>query len=199
MPRDRSPDPRGRRAARDGLERAPGQADADTVLADDRRRHHGRLLVPTSALPGLPHHRRRRPAEARLAPRRGRDGPYPGAVVPSCRPNAPFAELVCLSKSSVAEEYYAERSGSGSMNKEGGTWDWAHAPPLTAAPAIRAVRLTAARGRYIRSRPRRRNLLLNRPLRAGRTAFQNRKNCARSHILLGASAVETDRPGWSVP
>jgi hypothetical protein len=25
----------------------------------------------------------------------------------SCRPNAPFAELVCLSKSSVAEEYYA--------------------------------------------------------------------------------------------
>ena len=29
----------------------------------------------------------------------------------ACRPNAPFAELVCLSKSSVAEEYYAERSG----------------------------------------------------------------------------------------
>ena len=30
----------------------------------------------------------------------------------SCRPNAPFAELVSLSKSSVAEEYYAERSGN---------------------------------------------------------------------------------------
>ena len=30
----------------------------------------------------------------------------------SCRPNAPFAELVCLSKSSVAEEYYVERSGN---------------------------------------------------------------------------------------
>ena len=30
----------------------------------------------------------------------------------SCRPNAPFAELVCLSKSSVSEEYYAERSGN---------------------------------------------------------------------------------------
>ena len=27
-----------------------------------------------------------------------------------CRPNAPYAELVCLSKSSVSEEYYAERS-----------------------------------------------------------------------------------------
>src|SRR5580698_6495912 len=30
----------------------------------------------------------------------------------SCRPNAPFAEHVCLSKSGVAEEYYAERSGN---------------------------------------------------------------------------------------
>jgi hypothetical protein len=31
------------------------------------------------------------------------------------------------------------------MNNEGGRdVEWAHAPPLTAAPAIRAVRLTAA-------------------------------------------------------
>jgi len=30
----------------------------------------------------------------------------------SCRPNAPFAELVCLSKSSVADEHFAERSGN---------------------------------------------------------------------------------------
>ena len=30
----------------------------------------------------------------------------------SCRPNAPFAALLCLSKSRVAEEYYAERSGN---------------------------------------------------------------------------------------
>jgi hypothetical protein len=30
----------------------------------------------------------------------------------SCRPNAPFAELVCLSKSSVAEEFYAEKRQS---------------------------------------------------------------------------------------
>jgi hypothetical protein len=27
----------------------------------------------------------------------------------SCRPNVPFAELACLSKSSVAEDFYAER------------------------------------------------------------------------------------------
>jgi hypothetical protein len=30
----------------------------------------------------------------------------------ACRPNAPFAELLSLSKSSLAEEYYAERSGN---------------------------------------------------------------------------------------
>jgi len=30
----------------------------------------------------------------------------------SRRSNAPFAELVCLSKASVAEEYYTERSGN---------------------------------------------------------------------------------------
>jgi hypothetical protein len=35
----------------------------------------------------------------------------------SCRPNAPFAELVCLSKSSVSEEYYAERSGNQWINE----------------------------------------------------------------------------------
>jgi hypothetical protein len=35
----------------------------------------------------------------------------------SCSPNAPFAELVCLSKSSVAEEYYAERSGNKWINE----------------------------------------------------------------------------------
>jgi hypothetical protein len=35
----------------------------------------------------------------------------------SCRPNAPFAELVCLSRSSVAEEYYAERSGNSWLNE----------------------------------------------------------------------------------
>ena len=36
----------------------------------------------------------------------------------SCRPNAPFAELVCLSKSSLAEEYYAERSGRVSERRD---------------------------------------------------------------------------------
>jgi hypothetical protein len=30
----------------------------------------------------------------------------------SCRPHAPFAELVCLSKCSVAEDFYAEYSGN---------------------------------------------------------------------------------------
>jgi hypothetical protein len=30
----------------------------------------------------------------------------------SCRPHAPFAELVCLSKCGVAEDFYAEHSGN---------------------------------------------------------------------------------------
>jgi hypothetical protein len=38
----------------------------------------------------------------------------------SCRPNAPFAELVCLSKASLAEEYYAERSGNRWIRSDGG-------------------------------------------------------------------------------
>ena len=41
----------------------------------------------------------------------------PASSCRSCRPNAPFAEFVCLSKSSVAEEYYAERSGNRWVNE----------------------------------------------------------------------------------
>ena len=36
----------------------------------------------------------------------------PALSCSSCRPNAPFTELIGLTKSSVAEEYYAERSGN---------------------------------------------------------------------------------------
>jgi hypothetical protein len=35
----------------------------------------------------------------------------------SGRPNAPFAELLCLSKASLAEEYYAEPSGNRWVNE----------------------------------------------------------------------------------
>jgi hypothetical protein len=38
--------------------------------------------------------------------------PTPAVSCRSCRPNAPFAQLVCSSKSSVAEDYCAERSGN---------------------------------------------------------------------------------------
>ena len=41
----------------------------------------------------------------------------PALSCQSCRPNAPFAELVCLSKSSVPEEYYAERGGNRWVNE----------------------------------------------------------------------------------
>jgi hypothetical protein len=44
-------------------------------------------------------------------------GLTPALSCRSCRPNAPFAELLCLSKTSLAEEYYAERSGNKWMNE----------------------------------------------------------------------------------
>ncbi len=47
-----------------------------------------------------------------MAPRRRRDGANPCAVVPILPAERAFAELVCLSKSSLAEEYYAKRSGN---------------------------------------------------------------------------------------
>jgi len=106
--------PRGRRAPDHGVERAPGQADAHAVFANDRRRDHGRPLVPAGALPGLPH---RTTGDVDLRTLDWHRGAAVTALTPalscrSCRPNAPFAELVCLSKPSVAEEYYAERGGN---------------------------------------------------------------------------------------
>jgi len=47
-----------------------------------------------------------------LAPRRCRDGTYPGAVVPIMPAERSIRQLVRLSESSVAEEYYSERSGN---------------------------------------------------------------------------------------
>ena len=44
---------RTRRAADRGLERAPDKVHADAVLADDRRRDHGTLLVSLGPLPGV--------------------------------------------------------------------------------------------------------------------------------------------------
>jgi hypothetical protein len=95
----------------------PSRADADAVFADHRRRDYGRLLVPTGALPAC-----RASGDVGLRTLDWHRGAAVTALTPalscrSCRPNAPFAELVCLSKSSVAEEYYAERSGNRWVNE----------------------------------------------------------------------------------
>jgi hypothetical protein len=55
---------------------------------------------------------RRQEAEKEAATRRAVTALTPALSCRSCRPNAPPAELVCLSKSSVTEEYYAEHSGN---------------------------------------------------------------------------------------
>ena len=49
----------------------PGLTNADTVLADDRRRNCSALLVSVGMLPSVPDHQRDRFANARPAPRRG--------------------------------------------------------------------------------------------------------------------------------
>jgi hypothetical protein len=54
----------------------------DAVLADDRRRHRGGLLVPVGTLPGLPNDQRNRLTDPRSSPRRGGDEPDPGALLP---------------------------------------------------------------------------------------------------------------------
>jgi len=90
------------------LERAPGQTHADAVLADDRRRHRGAVLVSVGAVPGLSNDqsidlrtldRHRDTAVTSLIPALSRR---------SCRPNAPFAELIRLSRTSIADEMREE-------------------------------------------------------------------------------------------
>ena len=77
---------------------------ANAVLANDRRRHRGGLLVPMGSLPGVPDHQCDRSADARSSPRCSRDQPQSALSCRSCRPNAPFAELVRLSRTSIADE-----------------------------------------------------------------------------------------------
>ena len=61
---------------------APGQANADAVRADDRRRHRRAALGALGSVPGLLHHQCDRPAHARPASRCGNHQPYPSAVMP---------------------------------------------------------------------------------------------------------------------
>jgi hypothetical protein len=55
---------------------------ADAVLADNRRRHHRRLLVPLGALSGVSNDQRRGSAHARSSPRCCRKQSHSTAVVP---------------------------------------------------------------------------------------------------------------------
>jgi hypothetical protein len=52
---------------------APGQANANAFLANDRRRDKGWLLVPVDKVPGLPNDQRDRLAHARSSSRRRGD------------------------------------------------------------------------------------------------------------------------------
>jgi hypothetical protein len=89
-------------------ERAPGQTHADAVLANDRRRRDGRLLVSVGPLSGC---HTTNAIDLRTLDRH-RDAAVtsliPALSCRSCRPNAPFAELVRLSRTSIADEMREE-------------------------------------------------------------------------------------------
>src|SRR5580692_8422129 len=74
-----------------------------------------------------------------------------------------------------------------------------HAPPLTAAPAIRAVRLTAAPRSVRTKQTEKKKFTAKSSAKGGRTALKNRKNCARSHIPLGPPAVKQDQARETSP
>jgi len=78
---------------------------AHDLFAYDRRRHQGGLLVPVGALPGLPNDQCNRLAHALdRHPDAAVTSLIPALSCRSCRPNAPFAELVRLSRTSIADE-----------------------------------------------------------------------------------------------
>jgi hypothetical protein len=89
-------------------ERAPGQTHAYAVLPDDRRRRHCRLWFLWVRCPAC--------RTINAIDLRTLDRHHDAAVtslIPvlscrSCRPNAPFAELVRLSRKSIAEEMREE-------------------------------------------------------------------------------------------
>jgi hypothetical protein len=83
---------------------------ADAVLADDRLRAQGAALVPVGMLSGLPHDTGSRFAHPRSPPVVGDQQPIPALSCRSCRPHAPFAELVRLSNKSIADELYDEHT-----------------------------------------------------------------------------------------
>jgi len=91
--------------------------DAERLIAAWNERQEKRmpmLFSPTISatiaarsvglLPGLPNHQCARLAHAGPPPRRSRYQPHPRTVLSICRPNASFAELVRLSRKSIADE-----------------------------------------------------------------------------------------------
>jgi hypothetical protein len=77
------------------------------VLSNNRPGHRSAILVPVDTLPGM-HHQRNRPADARASPLRAVTSLIPALSRRSCRANAPFAKLVRLYRTSVADEMREE-------------------------------------------------------------------------------------------
>jgi hypothetical protein len=90
------------------LERAASQAHANAVLADDRLRAQGPALVLVGAPSGLPHQQAVDLRTLDRHPWSALTSRIPALWCRSCRPHAPFAELMRLSKTSVADEIHED-------------------------------------------------------------------------------------------
>jgi hypothetical protein len=92
------------------VERAPSEAHADAILANNRSGDHGTILVLGVRCPAC---RTTQAVDLRTLDRH-RDAAVtsliPALSCRSCRPNAPFAELVRLSRTSIADESREEHT-----------------------------------------------------------------------------------------
>src|SRR5437867_627383 len=87
----------------------PQARHADTVLTDDRRCHSRVLLVPLGRCPAC---RTINAVDLRTLDRHRAAAIMsliPTLSCRSCRPNAPFAELLRLSRTSIADEMREEQ------------------------------------------------------------------------------------------
>jgi hypothetical protein len=87
---------------------ARARKEVSIRVSYDWCRHRRRVLVPLGALPGVPNYERLTFARSTVTATRSVTGLIPALSCRSCRPNAPFAELVRLSRTSIADEMREE-------------------------------------------------------------------------------------------
>jgi hypothetical protein len=113
--RDRCPGPGRCRAPNRCLERAPGETNADAVLADNRRCHYSGLLVPVGALSRVPMDKQCRSSHARPPSQRSGKQSHSRTVVPLM----PTERAICRTSATFANEHCRRDEGRTSSSRAG--------------------------------------------------------------------------------